>query len=376
MPEKILIVDDDIDSLRLIRLMLQRQGYDIVTASAGNQGIAKAAEEHPNLIILDIMMPDMDGYEVCRRLRANPDTQNIPIIMFTAKALIDDKVAGFDAGADDYLTKPTHPAELAARVKTILQRNAQQHQPQSENHLTIGVIGAKGGIGVTTLTLNIAAAYRAMGETPVVADFRLGIGGLGLFMGIRQSEGMAHLMRKPAAEIPEAIGREIVTHTTGLRALLSSTYPKEALLPVPAESALAIIRSLRAVGSPTILDLGSGYSAFIHRIHSELNKIVVLIEPTNVNLSMAADLLRELAQNGKDRIKVVIVSHHNLQPHPPWQEIEHTLGHEICAIISAAPELTSEAIEAGIPLVAYRPNAMISSQISKLAADIHATAKS
>src|SRR3990172_4688022 len=126
MSERILIVDDDNDSLKLIGLMLQRHGYEVIAANAGNQGIAKATSESPDLIILDVMMPDMNGYEVCRRLRANPATQSIPIIMFTAKTLIDDKVAGFEAGADDYLTKPTHPAELASRVKTILQRSTTQ----------------------------------------------------------------------------------------------------------------------------------------------------------------------------------------------------------------------------------------------------------
>jgi len=74
MSNKILIVDDDIDSLKLIGLMLQRQGYEVIAASAGNQALAKATSENPSLIILDVMMPDMDGYEVCRRLRANPDT--------------------------------------------------------------------------------------------------------------------------------------------------------------------------------------------------------------------------------------------------------------------------------------------------------------
>jgi Response regulators consisting of a CheY-like receiver domain and a winged-helix DNA-binding domain len=111
MSEKILVVDDDVESLKLISLMLKRQGYDVAIANSGVQALSKALAEMPNLIILDIMMMDMDGYEVCRRLRANPETRPIPIIMFTAKTLIDDKVAGFEAGADDYLTKPTHPAE-------------------------------------------------------------------------------------------------------------------------------------------------------------------------------------------------------------------------------------------------------------------------
>src|SRR5690606_10953030 len=170
MAEKILVVDDDLDSLKLIGLMLQRNGYEVIAANAGNQAIAKAANERPDLIILDVMMPDMNGYEVCRRLRKNADTKGIPIIMFTANTLIDDKVAGFEAGADDDLTKPTHPAELASRVKAILARNVSQRPVSANRGTTIGVLGVKGGVGTTTIALNIAAARLMAGENPIIAD--------------------------------------------------------------------------------------------------------------------------------------------------------------------------------------------------------------
>ena len=122
MPEKILIVDDDVDTLRLVGIMLQRQGYQIIAATNGQQGLSKALEERPDLILLDVMMPDMDGYEVTRQLRQAPPTAQTPILMFTAKSQLDDKVAGFEVGVDDYLTKPTHPAELQAHVKALLAR--------------------------------------------------------------------------------------------------------------------------------------------------------------------------------------------------------------------------------------------------------------
>lgn len=117
MAQKILIIDDDLDTLRLVGAMLQRQGYQIAVASNGEQGLSQAGSQNPDLILVDVMMPDMDGYEVTRRLRNNPQTADIPILMFTAKTQLDDKVSGFESGADDYLTKPTHPAELQAHVK-------------------------------------------------------------------------------------------------------------------------------------------------------------------------------------------------------------------------------------------------------------------
>ena len=120
MDEKILVIDDNLDTARLICIMFQKLGYQTVAASDGEQGLQKVSEEPPDLILLDVMMPVMDGYEVARRLRYDPNTKRIPILMFTAKSQANDKAAGFDAGADDYLTKPTNPSELQAHVKALL----------------------------------------------------------------------------------------------------------------------------------------------------------------------------------------------------------------------------------------------------------------
>src|SRR5690606_24677852 len=102
MAEKVLIVDDDVQTLRLVGLMLERQGYKILAANNGKQALQMARAEQPDVIILDVMMPDIDGYEVTRRLRKEPETTNIPILMFTARTQVDDKVSGFESGVDDY----------------------------------------------------------------------------------------------------------------------------------------------------------------------------------------------------------------------------------------------------------------------------------
>src|SRR4030043_1895956 len=150
MAEKILIVDDDLDTLRLVGLMLQHQGYRIIAPSRVIQAIALSQGDKPDMVLLDIMMPDMDGYEVARKMRSDPATSSIPIIMFTAKTQVDDKVEGFEAGADDYLTKPTQPRELFAHVKAVLARGKKPPTPvpaptkaRTRGYGT-GVMGAKG----------------------------------------------------------------------------------------------------------------------------------------------------------------------------------------------------------------------------------------
>ncbi len=371
MAEKILIVDDDVDSLKLIGLMLQRHGYEVVYANAGNQAISKATSEHPDLIILDVMMPDMNGYEVTRRLRGNPSTKPIPIIMFTAKTLIDDKVAGFEAGADDYLTKPTHPAELAARVKSILDRNTSQQNTPSVRGVTIGVVGSKGGVGTSTLALNLSSAFAQMDANPIIADFRLGAGSIGINLGQPGAASMSKMLTKPANEInPAVLEAELFKYQNGIRALLSSPRPREALVKFTVDSALAIISGLRSLGNPAVFDLGSGLTPFNSRLFAEMDLLIVVVEPMIVSLSMAQDLIKELSRQPKAEISVVVLNRNPNTAQPAWHEIENKLEHEIRAIISAAPELALQAAESATPIVNYQPNSIVASQIRKLAEDI------
>jgi DNA-binding response OmpR family regulator len=371
MTERILIVDDDVDSLKLIGLMLQRQGYEIVVANSGQQALGKANADHPDLIILDIMMPDMDGYEVCRRLRRDSATQAIPIIMFTAKTMVDDKVAGFEAGADDYLTKPTHPAELASRVKAVLARSAAQRRPQNDA-VAMGFMGAKGGVGTTTLAINVAAAMVQDDQT-ILADFRLGQGTLGLALGFGRSTGMANLLSRPTSEITaRAVENELVTHSSGLRLLLSSTRPKEALLSIAPESAAMIVRHLRTLSHTVLLDLGSGLNHLNARLLPELDQLTLCVEPNRVSLNIAREILHEIEQTGltASHVNIVLINRTQSTMQIPWQEAEQILGHEMTAIISPAPELAFQAADAGFPIILYQPNSIVASQFNKLAEEM------
>ena len=122
MNERILIVDDDPDILQFVRMNLELEGFTVATAVSGPAALDTAKETPPDLVLLDIMMPEMDGLTVLRRLRTMPATMNVAVILLTAKALAEDRVKGLDLGADDYITKPFDLEELVARVKTVLRR--------------------------------------------------------------------------------------------------------------------------------------------------------------------------------------------------------------------------------------------------------------
>ncbi len=135
---KILVVDDETLLVKGIRFNLQNEGYEVITGSDGEEAIAQVKDQNPDLVVLDVMMPNMDGLTACRKIREFSD---VPIILLTAKTDDMDKLIGFDHGADDYLTKPFNILELKARIRAILKRTKKPDQPKENPHtLTIGTI--------------------------------------------------------------------------------------------------------------------------------------------------------------------------------------------------------------------------------------------
>lgn len=134
--EHILVVDDEEDLLELIGYNLTKEGYRVTCASSGEEAIQKARTEMPGLVVLDLLLPSIDGLEVCRSLKSDSKTSHIPIVMLTAKGEEIDEVAGLEVGADDYVTKPFSPRVLLARIKAVLRRKANE-QPDATRTITI-----------------------------------------------------------------------------------------------------------------------------------------------------------------------------------------------------------------------------------------------
>jgi two-component system alkaline phosphatase synthesis response regulator PhoP len=124
----ILVVDDEEDVLELVKYNLEKNGYRVTTASTGEEAINKARSILPNLVLLDLMLPGIDGLEVCKQLKSNPKTEHVPVIMLTAKGEESDVVVGLEVGADDYITKPFSPKVLIARIRRILHRSIAQQR--------------------------------------------------------------------------------------------------------------------------------------------------------------------------------------------------------------------------------------------------------
>ena len=125
----ILVIDDEKDLIELVRYNLEKEGFDVIAATDGQSGLDVVRKHRPDLVVLDLMMPGLDGIQVCQQLRADPRAGRIPVIMLTAKATEADRIVGLELGADDYITKPFSPREVVARIKAVLRRTTTQASP-------------------------------------------------------------------------------------------------------------------------------------------------------------------------------------------------------------------------------------------------------
>jgi len=372
MSEQILIIDDDQDSLKLISLVLRRQEYRVVIANDGKSGLEMALLDQPDLILLDVMMPDMNGLEVCRRLRGQPVTAEIPIIMFTAKARVEDKIEGFEAGVTDYLTKPIHPAELVVRVKNALSIGSRRGEvyvesSPSEYGLSIGFLGAKGGIGTTSLAASVGAML-AQDQTTILTDIRPGQGTLGVSLGISDNSGVDTILSLPSDQIKDsAIVQHLVNHSSKMRLLLSSPNPQETMFNYSLESVLALKKVITSQAYYCLFDLGAGLNRITMPLIRELDRTVVITEPNPMSLTTASAMLSLLRLRiPKEKIRLVISNRTQSSWQISQQEIENQTEHKVEAIIPVESEAAYQAIEAGMALTQFQPDSKIADQISKL----------
>lgn len=377
MAEKILIVDDDVDTLRLVGLMLQRQGYQISAAANGQQGLSKAVEDSPDLILLDVMMPDMDGYEVTRRLRQNPQTAKIPIIMFTAKTQLEDKVTGFEVGADDYLTKPTHPSELQAHVKALLARAGQLGKKGGSEAVvqrahTIGVLSVRGGLGVSTISMNLAAALFSRSQSDVaLAEMVPGKGTLGMDLGLANQKALVKLLSGTPSEIThERVKTALIPHISGVKLLLASEHPSDVHLISQITQYEVIFEKLACLAKYMVLDLGSSLSPFVQKLLPACHDTVIVLEGVPNSILHTKALIEELNKLGirKERISIVLNNRIRSDTQVPTSVVEEKLlGHPITATITPAPELLTQAIRMQTAAILCQPDGVFTRQILKLA---------
>ncbi len=383
MPEKILIIDDDLDTLKLVGLMLQRKGYEILAASDGVQGLQTAIAQLPDLILLDVMMPGMDGYQVAKLLRQNAETADIPILMFTAKSQLDDKVMGFEVGADDYLTKPTHPTELLAHVRALLARAPRRRESAepTPKARVIGVMGVRGGWGVTTIAANLAQVLALETKKRVaVVEVQPGRGSLALELGLKPTATLEALLQEEAVSITSDKVQSTLVEQKGLHFLFAS--PRADALPLLWQAQAQVervINRLAAAMDYVVLDLGSLFIPQVLGVYATCQRQVMILEPKALAVQYARAALPALTAADLDPAQVayVVNNRERSELKISWMDVQKQLGQRVVASIMPAPELVHQGRQRGVLAAAVQAKSIFNQQIGKLAqavADLEAKA--
>jgi pilus assembly protein CpaE len=258
MAAKILVVDDDPNVQRLLQYTLKQEGYEVVVAADGAEGFRMWGAEAPDLILLDVMLPKLDGYQVATKIRTEEGrTGHVPIIMLTAEREVEQKVRGLRAGADDYLIKPFHPAELMARIKSLLARFAPHETLVGRPPLgrVLALYGAKGGVGTTTIAINAAIAlHRELGRKVALVDGNLQFGDHRVFLDLGlDKKSIVDIVTAPNID-QDLIRQVMVKHDSGVDLLLAPPSPETAELVTP-EHMPIILEQLRGLYDYVLIDI-------------------------------------------------------------------------------------------------------------------------
>ncbi len=372
MAEKILIVDDDLETLRLVGLILERGGYQIAAASNGQQALTLAHSESPNLIILDVMMPEMDGYQVMKSIRQDPAISGIPVLMFTAKAGIEDKITGYETGVDDYLTKPIHPAELVAHVKAVLSRAASKIKETQTDCMVMGFLAARGGLGVSTLVVNLAIAlYNRTQKFTAAVETIPGYSSWAWELGHSDSEGLNKILTTAPEDITRnSVKNELILTSFGIHLLMASPKLKDQETINNTPQYQAMLRELSEMSEYLLLDIGSPGNPNWRRILSTCNEAVIVVDPDPTTMRRTKALMQEMETLGfgkSRKITAVAVNRARSDIQLTLPQMQEALGIPIALLMPPAPEMAYQAATRAVPLSLVQPESLLSQQFNRLA---------
>ena len=363
MAHTILVVDDELDAQKLLSLILARAGYQVLTASNGAEALAQAEHALPDLIILDVMMPAMDGYEVLRRLRAHPLLSSTPVIMLSAKGEVRDRVTGLRSGADDYIPKPADSAELVARVEAVLQRV--QRSGAAQRGRVITLLGVKGGVGTTTVAVNVAAAFSRTFQV-IVAELRLTTGTAAASLGLHPVRTVSDLLAEAPKGRVSGLSEALLAHPCGLRLLAAAPGFREQPSPDSPDFVDSLLDQLTQLAQFVLIDLSPDFpyaTEFLMRAES----VVFVANTDPLSLASLQSLLAYAAEHRlADRCRVVIV---NRAPGTGLNlsTLSQTLKHPVLSGIPYAAEVCMASAREGKPLIIHRPNELASLALLDLA---------
>jgi pilus assembly protein CpaE len=340
----------------------------------GEEALEQAFQQPPDLAIIDVMMPGLNGYQVCERLRADPRTAHVPVIILTARTQRVDQQTALEAGADLYLSKPVTPSELVEKVNELLSRPTDTLPPAAAEILAgqiISVFSLRGGVGVTSVAVNLAAALaQQCQDTVPLIDLSLTASHAAVMLNLRPKQTIVHLLSGQMD--PEAIEKHLVPHPSGVHLLAAPPVPPPPEL-VTAEAAQQLLDTLRPLYSYILVDTASSLGNLSMSIFNASDNILLIFTPEVLSVQTTLATQKTLQARGvaSDKIRFVL---NQIMPKPTLslKMIEKALGQPIKTILPYEPKQVL-AIARGQPLLVSEPTLPLVSAIKALSSTMSVT---
>jgi pilus assembly protein CpaE len=371
---RVLIIDDEPINHQLVAHALEPLHYELYFSENGNDGVAKARNLGPDIIITDVMMPDINGYEVTRILRREPQFAATPILVLTAQSGLQDKVKSFEAGADDHITKPFEAAELVARVTALLRRtealrSSQREIQEIQSARMIAVHILRGGTGASTLAVNLSVGLASLWKKPTaLVDLTMTAGQVAMMLNLPLKRTWTDIARYTADDLDMDVIHSIIGgHESGLSFIAAPTFPSEAEILHP-DTLGAALRLMKGHFEYLIADLPHDFSEAAIQALDAADAILMVATPDMASIRAMVAALDTYEKLGykKDKIKLVLNA---IFPRSSLskEKIESALGMPAVVMIPYVQDIFVDAINFGQPPLYHKPNEFVSTVLEDFA---------
>jgi pilus assembly protein CpaE len=379
MATKVLVVDDDLNIQRVLVFALKQEGYEVMVAPDGEAGVAMALEAKPDLILMDVAMPKLDGYAATQQIRAAEKGGRVPIIMLTTEAEVEQRVKGLRAGADDDIVKPFHPLELMARIKALLARGGPiAAKTSSTDAPTLGRLclfyPAKGGVGTTTIAINTAIALaREMRRRTALIDANLQFGDLRVFLDLGlDTPSIVNAINEPDLDL-DLFRKLIVHHRAGIELLLAPPSPASADIVMERQrQAPAVLTNLlglaRRLYDYTLVDMSQNIDDFNLQLFDEADVIYLVMTADLSCLKNVPLVLETMDSLGYEKGKVqLVLNRSNAYTGINISNAESALGRKIDYHVINEYRGAISALNSGEPFMSSRPDSALGKSVLEFA---------
>jgi pilus assembly protein CpaE len=379
---KVLVVDDDLNIQRVLVFTLKQEGYEVLVASDGAAGVEMARETHPDLILMDVAMPKLDGYAATQQIRAAEQDRRVPIIMLTSEADVGERVKGLRAGADDDIVKPFHPLELMARIKALLARGGPPAAVGGDTP-TLGKVcvfyGAKGGVGTTTIAINAAISLsRELRRRTALVDANLQFGDLRVFLDLGlDTASMVNAITEPDLDA-DLLRKLMVRHHAGIDLLLAPPSPEAADIVMERQhndpgSLTNLLSIMRRLYDYTLVDMVKTIDDLNLQLFDEADVIFVVMTADLSCLKNVRLVLETMDHLGYEKSKVkLVLNRSNAYTGINVNNAESALNRKVDHQVINEYRGAISALNSGEPFMSSRPDTPLGRSVSEFAHQLDA----